>query len=119
MALDPEITTVAVAPTLTVLAEVDVRREGLVTVQVSNLDVAQTLAGYVQRKVAGGLGWSTSSIPDFSSIQPAGTVDAAGNPLDSVTADLDVTGTAVIRVVGEMSGAGGNAQVAVRKTGPK
>lgn len=119
MSLDPAIATAPVASTATVVWSADVRRLGLCTVQVQNLEAAQTFVGFIQRKVAAGLDWSTSTLPDFTSIQPAGTLDADGNPLDCVTADIDVEGTAELRLVGHMTGAGGDVQVSVRTAGPK
>lgn len=119
MSLDPEVTTVAVAPTATTVWSGDVRRHGLVTVQVQNLDATQTFSGSLLRKVAGALGWSTSTMGDLASISPAGTLDGAGNPLDSVTVDVDVEGTAELAVVGFMSGAGGDVSVSVRTSGLK
>lgn len=119
MSLDPPVVTLPVAPTATVVWSADVRRLGLCTLQVQNLDASQVFAGFLQRKVAGELGWSTSTMPDFSSIQPAGSLDGDGNPIDAVTADVDVEGTAELRLVGRMSGAGGDVSVSVRTSGPK
>ena len=111
----PPITTVAVAATSTEVFVVDVRDEQWLTVQVTNLDVAQTFTGVVERRVSDLMAWASSTIGDFAGIPPAGTVDANGAPLDSVTVDLDVTGAGFLRLVGVMSGAGGNVSVCVRK----
>lgn len=106
--LDPTATTVAVTPTLMTVAAVDVRRWGLVTVQVDNLDPTQTFSGWIHRRVATEMGASTSTMPDFTSIAPAGSLDSDGNPTDSVTADIDVEGSATLELVGKMSGVGGD-----------
>lgn len=119
MSADPVVSTVAVAPTMTTILTLDVRRIGLATIHLRNLDATQTLEAYVQRNVAQGLPLAASSLPDFSALQPAGSVDAAGNPTDAAVCDVDVGGCATIALVGRMSGAGGNVQVAVRFTGPK
>lgn len=119
MSGDPTTTTVAVAATLTRLFELDTRALGLVTVQVDNLDASQTFEGYLRRRVAAAMASSTSTMPDFSLIQPVGSVDSAGNPTDSITADVDVAGSAVLELWGRMSGAGGNVRWSARKAGPK
>ena len=111
----PSVTVVAVAPTSTEVFSVDVRDEQWLTAQVTNLDATQTFAGVVERRVSDSMAWATSSLVDFGFIPPAGTVDASGAPLDSVSVDLDVTGTGFLRVVGVMNGAGGNVAVCVRK----
>jgi hypothetical protein len=103
------VTTVAVAPTETVV--LSVARESLrgakrITVGVQNDDGSQTFAGTVYRRLAGMTVWAASTIGDFGSI-------AAGT---SVVADLDVEGTDELEVRGTMSGAGGNVRVkATRK----
>lgn len=102
---DPVGVTVAVAPTSTTVLSVDVRGELRVSVQIDNLDAAQTFSGTVERRVAGAGNWSPSSLGDFSSIAALG----------SVTADLDVAGSADLRIVGTMSGAGGDVRVFIRR----
>ena len=62
---------------------------------------------------------ATSSLPDFISIAPASSTDANGNPTDVVVCDIDVEGSAVLSLVGFMSGAGGNVSYSVRKSGSK
>lgn len=119
MSLDPEVTTATIAPTLTTVFERDVRRWGLGTLQVQNLDPTQVFSGYLRRKVAGSLGFALVSLGDFLSIQPAGSVDADGNPTDSVTADLDLEGSAEIEFVGKMDGAGGDISWALRVSSVK
>lgn len=101
----PPTATVAVAPTSTVVLEADVRNNDWATVQIENLDGSQTFSGTVERRQSTDLGWSPSTIGDFASIAPG----------QSVTADLDLTGTAYLRIVGTMSGAGGNVVVASRQ----
>jgi hypothetical protein len=119
MASDPPVTAVAVAPTMTTVFQLDARYLGLATVAVQNLDPTQTFSGYIRRAVSAGMTLATSSLPDFVSILPAGSVDAVGNPTDVVVCDVDVEGSAVLSLVGFMSGAGGNVSYSVRKSGPK
>lgn len=111
----PPVATVLVNPTSTVVVAVDVRIEEWVSMQIQNLDATQTVRCYVERRQAEGMAWGVSTIGDFSSIPPAGSVDSDGNPLDAPTADLDVTGTGFLRVVGVASGAGANVAVSYRK----
>lgn len=101
--------TVSVAPTETTLCSFT--RETLkgakqVTIQVVNLDAAQTFVGIVYRRKAGMSAWAPSTLPDFSSV----------NALSSVMVDIPVEGTDELELRGTMSGAGGNMQVgATRK----
>lgn len=93
--------TVSVAPTQTTLmtwTKEQLRGAKRVTTYVYNADASQTFVGTVQRKMTAASSWASSSIPDFSSI-PA---------LTAVMADLDVEGSDEVRIVGTMSGAGGN-----------
>lgn len=101
----PPTTTVAVGPTTTVIFEADVRWSGWATLQIENLDATQTFTGFVERRQDTTMGWSRSTLGDFADIAP----------LSSVAADLDLTGTAYLRVVGSMSGAGGDVRVASRQ----
>lgn len=101
----PSRNVVAVAPTSTEVTVVDVREEQWLTVQVDNLDGSQIFTGIVERRVSDAMDWSESTLGDFAGI------DAGG----SVTADIDVTGTGYLRLVGVMSGAGGDVAVCVRK----
>ncbi len=97
------ISTVAVAPTQTTLmtwTKEQLRGAKRITAYVYNADAAQVFTGTVQRRMAGSTTWASSSIPDFSSI-PA---------LTAVMADLDVEGSDEVRIVGTMSGAGGDVQ---------
>lgn len=96
---EPE--TVAVAPTSTTIAEVDTRTSSLLTLHVTNLDGSETFSGTIERRQYASQAWATSTIGDFASIGPG----------DAVMADLDVSGTAYVRLVGTMSGAGGNVSV--------
>lgn len=104
-----EVTTVAVAPTETVVLSVSrelLRGAKRITVGVQNDDGSQTFAGTVYRRLNGMTVWAASSIGDFASI-------SAG---DAVVADLDVEGTDELELRGTMSGAGGNVTVkATRK----
>lgn len=113
---DPPREVVAVGPTSAVVWSGDVRSDEWLCVQVDNLDAVQTFIGTVERRLSTQQGWSTSTIGDFAAIQPAGTVDpTTGVPLDSVTADLDIRATGYLRLVGQMSGGGGDVAVVVRK----
>ena len=94
----------------------DVRSDEWLSMQVDNLDATQVFTGTIERRLSTAMGFSTSTIGDFGSIQPAGTVDpTTGVPLDSVTADLDIRATGYLRLVMQMDGAGGNVAVVVRK----
>lgn len=113
---DPQRDVVAVGPTSTVVWSGDVRSEEWLSLQVDNLDATQTFTGVIERRLSTAQGWATSTLGDFSSIQAAGTTDpTTGAPLDSVTADLDIRATGYLRLVGVMSGAGGNVAVVARK----
>lgn len=95
--------TVAVAPTTTVLmtwTKDQLKGAKRVTAYVYNADAAQTFVGVVQRRMTNATAWATSTIPDFSST----------GPLSAVMADLDVEGSDEVRLVGTMSGAGGDVQ---------
>lgn len=102
---DPPRTTVTVAPTSTEVLSLDVRSEEWLSVQVDNLDATQTFTGIVERRLAEAGDWSPSTIGDFSGI----------GPLGSVTADLDISATGYLRIVGTMDGAGGDVAVVVRR----
>lgn len=119
MSADPSATTTFVNATMTLVATVDTRQLGLVTLQVDNLDATQVFSGFLRRKVGSAMASATSSMPDFSAIQPSGSTDSDGNPTDSVVADVDVEGGAELELYGRMSGAGGNVRWSARKAGPK
>ena len=95
---DPAGVVVSVAPTDTVVITANVRSVARASLQVDNLDGAQTFAGTIERRVADTGAWAPSTLGDFSIV-------AAG---PSVMADVDVAGTADSRLVGTMSGAGGD-----------
>lgn len=101
----PSRSVVTVAPTSTVVVSLDVRDDEWLTMQVDNLDGSQTFTGTIERRVSEQMTWSQSTIGDFAGI-------AAGG---SATADLDVSGTGFLRLVGVMSGAGGDVAVSTRK----
>ena len=103
--ISPSVLTVAVAPTSTVVVDLDVRADEWVTAQVDNLDAAQSFVGIVERRQAAEASWAPSTLTDLSCVLP----------LSSVVVDLDVSGTGFLRIVGTMSGAGGNVRVCVRK----
>lgn len=99
-------TVVAVAPTTTTIAQWNVRFDEVLTVQLENLDLSQTLNAYVQRRLADGNDWAQAPLDYFEGMAPD----------SSVVADLDVRGTRELRIVGTMSGAGGDVRVtAVRR----
>lgn len=100
---------VTVAPTNTTVLEVDTRFVDVLTVQLTNTDGTQTFAGTVQRRTHNETAFADSDIPDFSGVGPG----------VSVMADLDTRGSAVVRLVGYMSGAGGDVRVSyVRRVSP-
>ena len=99
-------TTVLVAPTTTTVAYFDTRFDEILTVQVENLDATQTFAGTIQRRLDAGNGWAVSDASDYF---------ATVGPLGAVVADLDARGTSELRLVGTMSGAGGNVRVTARR----
>lgn len=95
--------TVAVAPTQTTLmtwTKEQLRGAKRVTAYVYNADAAQTFVGTVQRRMTNATSWAPSTIPDFSGVAPQ----------TAVMADLDVEGSDEVRLVGTMSGAGGDVQ---------
>ncbi len=97
-------TVVAVAPTTTILALIDARQYDYMSVQIENLDLTQTFVGFIQRRLNLANEFATSTLPDFSEVLP-GT---------SVTADLDTASAADMRVIGTMSGAGGDVRITVK-----
>ena len=111
MSLNPSViatepTTVEVLPAQTTVMTWDVRNDDVLTIQLENLDGSQTFAGTVQRRLSDDVGWSDTSLGDFASVAAAG----------SAVADCDVRGTRGLRLVGTMSGAGGDVRVtAVRR----
>ena len=98
------VTTVAVAPTETVILSVgrdNLRGAKRITVGVENEDASQTFLGVVYRRMSGMTVWAQAPIENFSSIGPA----------SSVVVDLDVEGTDELEVRGYASGAGLNVRV--------
>lgn len=98
------ITTVAIAPTETVVVALGVTYWGTATrvsIQVVNLNGSQLFVGVVYRRKYGMSAWAQAPNADFESI-PAG---------ESRMMDLDSFGTDELEVRGYMSGAGGNVQV--------
>lgn len=92
---------VSVAPTTTTVLVLDVRYVEQVAVQVTNLDGTQTFDGIVERKTFQETAYAPSTMPDFQGLAPGA----------SVMADIDCRGSAYLRLVGTMSGAGGNVRV--------
>lgn len=98
------ITTVTVAPTATIVFEAQVWGANSATLQIDNLDASQTFSGVIQRKMREESAWADSTLGDFEAV----------GPLAAVVADLDVSGTGFIRLVGTMSGAGGDVAWSLR-----
>lgn len=97
---------VTVAPTTTTILTIATGGAAeLITIQLENLDGTQTFVGTVQRRLASTNTWAASTLGDFEAVAP-GT---------SVVMDLDARGTGDLRLVGTMSGAGGNVQVTARR----
>lgn len=119
MSAEPVVTTTAIAPTLTQVFDRDVRNVAFVSLQVTNLNGSQVMSGFLRSSVNSQLAGATSTMPDFVSLQPAGSVDADGNPTDSVTADIDCGGRSRLQFYMRASGAGGNVSWTLRSTGPK
>ena len=92
---------VAVGPTSTTLLTLDTRFVDTVAAQVTNLDPTQTLDVTVQRRTYSEAVWANSQLADLRTV----------NPGESLMVDLNVGATAMTRLVGTMSGAGGNVQV--------
>jgi hypothetical protein len=101
---NPPVVVTAVAPTSTVVVELDVREVEWVTMQLDNRDAAQTFSGAIERRQSPQAEWAPSTLSDFADV----------GPLTSVVADLDVSGTGYLRLVGVMSGAGGNVATCTR-----
>lgn len=93
--------TVAVAPTETTIATLDVSAKRRVQLQVVNLDAAQTFVGTLYTRTLYESEWAPSPFPDFSSV----------GPLASVAPVLDLEGIAAVELRGYMSGAGGDVRV--------
>ena len=102
---NPPVVPVSVGPTSTVVADLDVRSDEWVTLQIDNLDGTQTFTGVVERRQSPEMDWAPSTMGDYAGIAP-GT---------SVVADLDVSGTGYLRVVGVMDGLGGDVAVCARR----
>ena len=95
--------TVAVAPTQTTLmtwTKEQLRGAKRVTVYLYNADASQTFTGTIQRRMTSGTGWANSALPDLTGL----------TALTAAMVDLDVEGSDEVRIVGTMSGAGGNVQ---------
>jgi hypothetical protein len=101
---NPPVVLTAVAPTSTVVVELDVREAEWVTMQLDNRDASQTFNGTIERRQSPQAEWAPSTLSDFSGV----------GPLSSVVADLDVSGTGFMRLVGTMSGAGGDVATCTR-----
>ena len=89
------------APTTTTVVTVDTRNSSVLSLYVANLDGSQTFSGTIERRQYDTQTFAPSTFGDFASV-------GAGV---AVMADLDVRGTAEVRLVGIMDGAGGNISV--------
>ena len=96
-----EPTTVAMLPASSEVASWDVRNFDFLTVQLENSDASQDFFGTLQRRLDDSNGWADVGPAYFATVTP-GT---------SVVADCDVRGTIGLRLVGYMSGAGGDVRV--------
>jgi hypothetical protein len=94
-------TVVAIAPTTTPVVELTVSADEAVTVQIENLSATETFTGTVRRSLDVNNAMADTTMPDFASIPPLG----------SVVADLVFAFTQKVDVVGTMTGAGGNVRV--------
>lgn len=93
--------TVAVAPTETVVATLDVSAKRRVQLQIVNLDATQTFAGTLYTRTLYESEWAPSTFPDFAGV----------GPLASVAPVLDIEAVAAVELRGTMSGAGGSVRV--------
>jgi hypothetical protein len=101
-------TVVAVAPTETVVLQLDstlLRGARRAIVQVENMDLAQTFSGSIWRRLRGMPGYAQATLPDYLSV-------TAGQ---NVCVDLDIEGSDFVQVRGVMSGAGGNVRIAANR----
>lgn len=90
--------TVAVAPTETVLLTLDVSTRRGVSVQVVNLDEWQIFTGTIYARNRYESVWAPTTLADFGAI----------NPGDSVVAIVPCDGVADLELRGFMSGTGGD-----------
>jgi len=91
----------AIAPTTTPVVELVVSADEAVTVQIENLSATETFSGTVRRALDAGNAMADTTLPDFTSIPPLG----------SVVVDLVFAFTQRVDVVGTMTGAGGDVRV--------
>lgn len=102
-AIDPPVT-VSVAPVTTTLATFDTSTTAALTVQVANLDGAQTLSCTVQRRATLLSAFVDTTLGDLAAI----------GPNSSACVDLDCGANVEVRVVGIASGAGLSATICGR-----
>jgi len=107
-------TTIAVAPTETVLGTFDTDGTDLLTAHVYNADATQTLEVVVRFQARSEARESVLPFADGLS-QPLGGIA----PLTSRVVDIAVGGSKAVRLVATMSGAGGNCVLAVVNTDGK
>lgn len=97
-------TSVSVAPTQTTLATFDTSTTAILTVQVSNSDVSQTLDCTIWRRANPLVDFAATTMPDLLGIAAGGTA----------AVDIDCGGNVEVRVTGVASGAGLTAVVCGR-----
>lgn len=93
--------TVAVAPTSTVVATVDARRLRRISLHLTNLDATQTFNGVIETRLYDTQAWATRVFMEFQGVAPGG----------SAQAEIDVSTTGYVRLIGAMDGAGGDVSV--------
>lgn len=95
----PEV--VAVAPTSTECVVIDARRLRRISLHVTNLDGTQTFNGVVETRLYDTQGWATRVFMEFQQLGPGA----------SAQAEIDVSTTGYVRLMGTMDGAGGDISV--------
>ena len=99
-------TVVPVLPAQTTVATWDVRFDDILAVQIDNLDATQDFTGTLQRRLDDTNEWAYVGPLYFGTVTPG----------KSIVVDCDVRTTRELRIVGYMSGAGGDVRVtAVRR----
>lgn len=95
---------VSVAPTATELATVDVRDTRLLSVLVQNLDVSQTVACTIYRRLTAAGAWAPSTLGDLADIPP----------LSARSVDIDCATNFELRIDAVASGVGASVLVSAR-----
>jgi hypothetical protein len=112
MAIRLNPTVVAVTPVLGALFDaLTVGAQEALSIQIENLSATETLTGYVRSRLSPLIGMAVSTIGDFNSIPPEGTLGPNGEELWRVLVTLDLPANSEVDVVALMTGLGGNARV--------